>query len=166
MNRRLLVAASLALALLSGCSGQPDPATPADNTAAPPEAPAIEQYRSALESVIASQKALMLETARFNGSNWVEVAGRSSELADALHGSIEPLKRFEEVAPAASTLQGDVARLQRTLRKMDASTWQELLPDLVMITESIQSGMDELQDLAAEEPDPAIEADHHHEVGL
>jgi hypothetical protein len=43
--------------------------------------------------------------------------------------------------------------MQRQLQGLDADRWQAVLPDLLLLNESIQSDMDELMDLAAPAPD-------------
>ena len=82
--------------------------------------------------------------------------------ASALQGSIEGLREFEEAASAAATLRLHVAGMQRQLQRIDADNWQAVLPDLLLLNESIRSDMDELTDLAAAEPQKT--RSHYHDL--
>lgn len=160
------VAASLiaAASLLAGCSQQPEARTPgAGEQAGQLEIPPIERYRAALATVTASQRALALETARFDEENWSAVAKQSLNVANALLDRIDGLMEFEEAASAAATLRTHVAGMQRQLRGLDADNWQAVLPDLLLLNESIRSDMDELADLAAPEPSDDPDHDHSHD---
>jgi hypothetical protein len=146
----LLIAATL---LVQGCSKGPEVPAPTVDQAADADVTEIERFRTALTAVMASQQALALETAKFNEANWSSVAERSLGEANALQSRIEGLMEFEEAAPAAATLRLHVAGLQRQLQGLDADRWQAVLPDLLLLNESIQSDMDELMDLAAPAPE-------------
>lgn len=154
VSRRLasvLVAATLALA---GCSrSQEAKVNSLEGYSSEEDVSPIERYRAALESVTASQHLLALETASFAEDNWSSVASRSLEQANHLQGSIDGLMEFDEAKAAAATLRLHVAKMQRQLQRIDAFNWQSLLPDLLLLNESIQSDMDELADLAAPVPD-------------
>lgn len=163
ITRCLAAALIVATSLLAGCSQEPGTGTQgAEDQAGHLEVPAIERYRTALAAVTASQQALALETARFNEENWRAVAKQSLSEADALQGSIKGLMEFEEAASAAATLQLHVAGMKRQLQDIDADTWQAVLPELLLLNESIRSDMDELNDLAAPEPAELPDHDHAH----
>ena len=151
----LVVSVSVVAATLQveGCSqGSETPATTVDH-AAEAGIPQIERFRTALAAVTAAQQSLALETAKLNEANWSSVVERSLGEANALQSRIEGLMEFDEAVPAAATLRMHVAGLQRQLQGMDAERWKAVLPDLLLLNESIQSDMDELLDLAAPEPD-------------
>ncbi len=163
MTRYLAASLIAVTSLLAGCSQEPEAKTPgAGGQAGRPEVPAIERYRTALAVVTASQQALALETARFSEENWPVVAKQSLSEASALQGSIEGLREFEEAASAAATLRLHVAGMQRQLQRIDADNWQAVLPDLLLLNESIRSDMDELTDLAAAEPQKT--RSHYHDL--
>lgn len=158
-----LVLAVTAVMLLEGCPRSPDsetvtPAAEAERA----ELPVIERYRTAVELVTASQKALALETAGINDENWSSVAKSSLGKANELQASIESLMEFEEAVSAAAVLRLHVASMQRQLQGIDADNLQSVLPDLLLLNESIQSDMDELMDLAAPGPDDTPAHDHDH----
>lgn len=144
-----------------GCSRGPDEAEAVAASSSTEEAlPPIERYRTVLASVTASQQQLSLKTAAFNEGNWSAVSSEALVQANQLQGSIEGLLEFDEAAAAASTLRLHVASLQRRLQHLSADNWQAVLPDLLLLNESIRSDMDELTDLAA--VDPLEEPDHDH----
>jgi hypothetical protein len=159
---RCLAASLIAVAaLLAGCSQDPEARTlGAEGQAGHREAPPIERYRTALAAVTAAQQALALETARFNEENWSAVAKQSLSEANVLQGTIAGLMAFEEAASAAATLRSHVAGMQRQLQGIDAHNWHAILPDLLLLNESIRSDMDELTDLAASGPFDAPDHDH------
>lgn len=164
--RLLRLVAGLAVAcLLAACSREPGPDTTvlAEPTI-PADAPDIDRYRAALDRVTDVQRSLAAQTALMSGTTWSAVARRSLELSATLQAHVESLKAFPEAASAATALQADVARLQQTLRHLDAETWQDRLPDLLLVGEAIRSGVDELLDLGAPEPDLVEDPDHHHEL--
>lgn len=159
-----LVSAAL---LVGGCSGNSDaPVLSAIEQSSDKDMPPIERYRATLASVTAAQQALALETARFNEENWSAVAEQSLSEADALQASIEGLMAFEEAVSAAATLRLHVAGMQRHLQGIDADNWQDVLPDLLLLNESIRSDMDELTDLAATAPVEPPDHDHAHDEAV
>ncbi|MEQ1580081.1 MAG: hypothetical protein ABL964_05785 [Steroidobacteraceae bacterium] len=157
-----MVAAAL---LLVGCSRSPETEpSQAANQSDVSSTPEIERYRTALESVAASQQVLALETAKINDGNWSSVARVSLEKANELQATIERLMEFDEAASEAAALRLHVASLQRHLQGIDADSFRSALPDLLLLNESIQSDMDELLDLAAPAPDE-MPAHVHDPVG-
>jgi hypothetical protein len=150
--------------LLDGCTRSPEPQDAAVmDPSVDPEMPEIGRYRIALASVAASQQALALETAKINDANWSSVAKSSLGKANEFQASIERLMEFEEAVSAAAVLRLHVASMQRQLQGIDADNLQSVLPDLLLLNESIQSDMDELMDLAAPGPDDTPVHDHDHD---
>lgn len=165
LSKRHLAVSLLAAALLfGGCSrDSDDPATDANGAQSDEETPAIERYRNALAAVTVSQQALAMTTAGFNAESWSTVAKQSLSEANTLQGRIEGLMTFDEAASAAAALRLHVAGMQRQLQGIDADNWQAVLPELLLLNESIRSDMDELTDLAATEPIEEPDHDHPHD---
>lgn len=164
ITRWIAVALVVSASLLAGCSQDPKARPVGEEEQAEGRAvPPIERYRAALAAVTAAQQALALETARFNEENWSAVAEQSLSEADALQATIEGLMAFEEATSAAATLRSHVAGMQRHLQGIDADNWQDVLPDLLLLNESIRSDMDELTDLAASPPAEPLDHDHTHD---